>query len=86
MNGASPVAAAIVAVAALLGFVGVLRSHDDASRAVLADLFYFSAIAGFVLIGTLLDSAVVFDVAVIASLIGVLGTLALALILTRGRR
>lgn len=86
MNIAFKVAAAMVVLSALLGFVGVLRARDDASRAVLADLFYFSAIAAFVLMGTLLDSAVVFDVAVIASLIGVLGTLALALILTRGRR
>ncbi|MBK8731254.1 MAG: transporter [Tetrasphaera sp.] len=80
------VSAAIVAVSALLAVVGVVRSRDDASRAVLADLFYFAAIAGVVLLGVLADSAVVFDVAVIAALIGILGTLALALILTRGRR
>lgn len=80
------IAAGIVGIAAVLGVIGIVRSQDDASKAVVADLLYFCALAVFVLAAALTGSAVVFDVAVIASVLGILATLALARLLTRGRR
>ena len=81
-------ATAIVGVAAVLGIVAVVRAQDDARRAVVADLLFFAAVAVavFVLVAVLTGSAVVFDVALIAMVLGILATLALARMLTRGRR
>lgn len=76
----------VVALAAAAGTVRVARAPDDATRAVVADLLYFCAIAIFVLAGILRDTAVLFDVALIATLCGILSTVALSRILTRGRR
>lgn len=86
MNLAFAVATGIVAVSVLLGIVGIVRAADDASRAVISDLIFFCAIAVFILTASLAGSAVVFDVALIASMLGILATLALAFMLTRGRR
>ena len=86
LTGALLAAVVIVAVSAILGLVVVTRAQDDASRAVIADLLFFAAIAIFVPIAALTGSAVVFDVALIATMLGILATLALAFMLTRGRR
>jgi multicomponent Na+:H+ antiporter subunit F len=86
VTAAFAVATGIVGLSAVLGIVGVVRAVDDASRAVLSDLVFFCAVAVFVLAAALAASAVVFDVALIASMLGILATLALAFMLTRGRR
>lgn len=86
LTGAILTAVAIVAVAALLGVIAIVRAADDASRAVVADLLYFSAVSVFVFVAVLTGSAVVFDVALIATVLGILATLAFAFMLTRGRR
>jgi multicomponent Na+:H+ antiporter subunit F len=80
------VALAIVVVAALAGLVRIALGPDDATRAVVADLLYFCAIAIFVLSALLRDTAVLFDVTLIATLSGILATVALARMLTRGQR
>ena len=54
--------------------------------AAVSDLLYFCAV-GIVVMGALaVGSSIVFDVASIAALIGILATIALSRILTRGRR
>lgn len=80
------VAMAVTVMASVAGAVRIARGPDDATRAVVADLLFFCAIALFLLGGTARDTAVLFDVALIATLSGVLGTVALSRILTRGRR
>lgn len=80
------IALVILAVSALLGVIATLRADSDASRAVIGDLLFFSAIGAFVPIAALTGSAVVFDVALLATVLGILMTLALGQILTRGRR
>ena len=80
------IAVAIIGVSAVLGVVATVRANSDASRAVIGDLLFFSAIAAFILVAAITNSAVVFDVAVIATLLGILATLALGQMLTRGRR
>lgn len=80
------IAIVVIGISAVLGVVATVRANSDASRAVIGDLLFFSAIAAFILIAAIRDSAVVFDVALIAVLLGILATLALGQMLTRGRR
>ncbi|WP_312717494.1 monovalent cation/H+ antiporter complex subunit F [Mobilicoccus sp.] len=80
------VCVAILSLAVLVGIVGVFRARDDASRAVVSDLIYFSVVALLAVFGVLLGSAVVEDAIMTASLLGVLATVSLARIITRGRR
>jgi len=77
---------AVVAVSMVTAAVRILRGPDDATRAVVADLVYFCAIALFVLFVVRVGSHVAMDVVMIGSLIGVLSTVALARLLSRGRR
>ena len=76
----------ILLVAAVLGLIRLYTAPDDASVAAVSDLLYFCAV-GIVVMGALaVGSSIIFDVASIAALIGILATLALSRILTRGRR
>ena len=76
----------ILLVSAVIGLVRLYTASDDASVAAVSDLLYFCAV-GIVVMGALaVGSSITFDVASIASMIGILATLALSRILTRGRR
>lgn len=77
---------ALLALAVLVGLVRVATATDDASRAVVGDLVFFSAIGMLVLVGMLTGSTVAADAAMIAAILGILATIALSRILTRGRR
>lgn len=77
---------AMLATAAILGIVRIVTARDDASVAAVSDLVYFCGI-GIITMGALLvGSSISMDVISIGSLIGILATVALARILTRGRR
>lgn len=80
------IAIAILSAGILLGLYRIVTATDGASRAVVGDLVYFSAIGIMVLLGMLVRSAVVVDAALIASVLGIVTTIALARILTRGER
>lgn len=80
------VSTVIVSVSMLVAAVRVLRGPDDATRAVVADLTYFCALALFVLFVIRVGSRVAMDVVMLGSLIGILSTVALARLLSRGRR
>lgn len=80
------IALVILGVASLLGMIAAVRAESDASRAVISDLLFFAGVSAFVPIAALTGSAVVFDVALLATMLGILTTLALGQILTRGRR
>jgi multicomponent Na+:H+ antiporter subunit F len=77
---------AILTLAAVLGIARVMTATDDATRAVVGDLVYFCAVAVMIMMLMATNSAVTFDVALIAALLGILSTIALSRILTRGRR
>ncbi|WP_114854053.1 monovalent cation/H+ antiporter complex subunit F [Brachybacterium sp. YJGR34] len=77
---------AMLAAAVLVGLVRIATAPDPASRAVVGDLAYFSAIGVIVLLGLVNDSAAAVDAALLAAFLGILATVALARILTRGRR
>lgn len=77
---------AMLAAAVVVGLVRIATAPDPASRAVVGDLVYFSAIGVIVLLGLVNRSAAAVDAALLASLLGILATVALARMLTRGRR
>lgn len=86
MTAALGSAIGLLIATAVFAVIRIIAGPDDASRAVVADLVYFCVIAAFILVGTLSGSMVVFEVALLASLIGILATVALARLLTRGKR
>lgn len=79
-------ATVMLAAAMVLGMIRVITASDGATRAVVGDLIFFSCIGILLIQGMLNRSAVAVDAAMIASVLGILATIALARILTRGRR
>lgn len=80
------IAIAIMAVAIVLAALRVVRGPDDATRVVMADMVFFCALGIFTLFVMFRQSVVVLDVMLLGSLIGVLSTVALARMISRGRR
>ena len=76
----------IVMASMVVAAVRAVRGPGDANRAVMADLSYFCAVSLFVLFVIRRGSTVALDVVMLGSLIGVLSTVALARLLSRGRR
>ncbi len=77
---------AVLTVAFGLAVLRVLRADTNAERAVVGDLVYFAAIGMLASVGLVFHSAVVQDVALLAAFLGILATVALSRILTRGER
>ena len=78
--------AVLLAATILVGLFRVATAPDPASHAVVGDLVFFSGIGLIVILGLFKESAAAVDAALIASVLGILATVALARILTRGRR
>lgn len=78
--------ALILLLAAVLGLARVVTARDDASVAAVSDLVYFCAVGIFLTVGIASGSVVLLDVASLAALVGILATVSLARILTRGSR
>ncbi|EFG48004.1 hypothetical protein HMPREF0183_0692 [Brevibacterium mcbrellneri ATCC 49030] len=77
---------AILVVSIVLGLVRALTAPESGSRAVVGDLVYFSAVGILAFIGMLVNISIVIDVFFLSSLLGILATVALSRILTRGHR
>ena len=86
LTGLLAVSTVIVLASMVVAAVRAVRGPGDANRAVMADLSYFCAVALFVLFVIRRGSTVALDVVILGSLIGVLSTVALARLLSRGRR
>lgn len=80
------IAVVVLALSVILGLVRIATAGDGGSRAVVGDLIYFSTIGVLLVIGMVKESLVIADLVMIGSLLGILATIALARILTRGRR
>ena len=76
----------LLVISFAIGTLLVFRGKEDATRAVVGDLMFFCAIAIFIVTGIVRGTSVLFDVAMLGTLTGVLATVALARILARGRR
>lgn len=80
------IAVSILGLAILLGLLRIATATDGASRAVVGDLVFFSSIGVLLLIGLVLESAAIRDAAMLGALLGILATIALSRIITRGER
>lgn len=75
-----------LALCVLAGLWRAWTSKDAATRTIVADLVFFSAVGILIVQGMLLGSEVSVDLSLIAAILGIVATVALARILTRGRR
>lgn len=76
----------ILATAVIVGLIRVLTAKDLGSRAIVSDLMYFSAIGILTMFGIIVSSSIVLDAVFLSSMVGILATIALSRILTRGLR
>ena len=77
----------VMALALLVGLGAVIWTKDELSRAVMADLVFYAMIAIFLVWTLVTDTMIGYDVAILAALVcGVIPTISMARIITRGRR
>lgn len=77
----------IIAVALLVGLAAVILTKDELSRAVMADLVFYGMIAIYLVWTLMRETMIGYDVAVLAALVcGVIPTISMARIISRGRR
>lgn len=76
----------VLTVSVVVAGVRMYLGPNDANRAVASDLLFFAIIGMVALIGLLAASTAVFDLVLVATLVGFLATLSLARALTNGRR
>lgn len=76
----------VLASSVLVAGVRMFRGPNDANRAIASDLLFFAVVGLIALFGVLAMSPPVFDLVLIATLVGFLATLSLARALTKGRR
>lgn len=86
MTGIVVVTVAILTLSVVVGLIRLVAAQDEATSAAVSDLIYFCAIGIFIASAMLRPTSVLFDVASVSALFGILATVALARILTRGRR
>ncbi|GAA1360088.1 transporter [Brevibacterium luteolum] len=77
---------ALLAASIVIGLVRALTAIDMGSRAIIGDLVYFAAIGILTCIAMLVNLSIILDVIFLSSLLGILATVALARIQTRGHR
>ena len=77
----------VMALALLVGLGAVIWTKDELSRAVMADLVFYAMITIYLVWTLLTDTMIGYDVAILAALVcGVIPTISMARIITRGRR
>ena len=80
------VGVAVLAVSVVVAGTRMYLGPNDANRAVASDLLFFAIIGLIALVGLLTGSGAVFDLVLVATLVGFLAALSLARALTNGRR
>lgn len=77
----------IMAAAVCAGLALALRSRDELTRAVLADLVFYGMLCMFLAWTCLNDMSIAYDIVLLAAIVaGVLPTLSMARIISKGRR
>ncbi|MFN3338233.1 MAG: monovalent cation/H+ antiporter complex subunit F [Dietzia sp.] len=80
------IAIVLVAIAAVLSSYRMIRGPHAGDRAIAADLLFFAFIALLALVGVRVDSPFVYDLVLVATLVGLVSALSLALLMSGGRR
>ncbi|WP_448851747.1 MnhF protein [Corynebacterium sp. 335C] len=76
----------ICGLAFVLGAVIVFKVKENVSRAVLADAAFYPMVGVFLTTALLRETAIRFDIAMLAGLLGILSTVGLSRVLSKGRR
>lgn len=76
----------LCALAFVLGVILVFRVRGNVSRAVLADAAFYPMVGVFLTTALLRSTAITFDIAMLAGLMGILSTVGLSRVISRGRR
>lgn len=76
----------LCALALLLGVVLIFKVKGNVSRAVLADAAFYPMVGVFLTSSLIRSTAITFDIAMLAGLLGILSTIGLARVISRGRR
>lgn len=77
----------IIAGCLFAGLYLIVRTKDNFTKAVLSDLIFYSMIAIFLSWSLFNDSLIAYEVALLAALVGgVLPTMSMARIISKGRR
>ncbi|MBB3037866.1 monovalent cation/H+ antiporter complex subunit F [Hoyosella altamirensis] len=80
------VALVIVALTLIPASYRVLTGPRDADRGVAADLVFFAFIGVVALFGLRMNTDIVLDIILVATVVGFLATLSIARLVTRGQR
>ena len=76
----------LCALAFFLGVILVFRLRDNISRTVVADAAFYPMVGVFLTTALLRETAITFDIAMLAGLLGILSTVGLSRVISRGRR
>lgn len=71
---------------ALLATLALMLKKGDRSRAVVSDLVFFCMVGMYVIWTLITDTSIVYEVALLAALLGLITTVSNARILSQGRR
>lgn len=81
------VAGAVTVVSLLAGLALILRSRDVSTRVVVADLIFYAMLVAYLLWTLANPTSITYDVVLLAAIAGgVLPTLSMARMISRGRR
>ena len=77
----------VMAVSLLVSLAGVILTKDELSRAVMADVIFYGMFAIFLVWTLWNSSAIGYEIPILAGLVcGVIPTISMARIISRGRR
>lgn len=77
----------IMAAALLVGLGALILTKDELSRAIMADFVFYAMISIFLVWTLVKETMIGYDVAILAALVcGVIPTISMARIISRGRR
>ncbi|MCQ4608016.1 MULTISPECIES: cation:proton antiporter [Corynebacterium] len=77
----------VMALSLLVGLAGLILVKDELSRAVMADLIFYAMVTIFLVWSIWTQTMIGYEIAILAGLVcGVIPTISMARIITRGRR
>ncbi|MCO6394981.1 MULTISPECIES: cation:proton antiporter [Corynebacterium] len=77
----------VMALSLLVGLGGLILVKDELSRAVMADLIFYAMVTIFLVWSIWTQTMIGYEIAILAGLVcGVIPTISMARIITRGRR
>ncbi len=77
----------VMALSLLVGLAGLILVKDELSRAVMADLIFYAMVTIFLVWSIWTPTMIGYEIAILAGLVcGVIPTISMARIISRGRR